>query len=184
MKPRKRLNLLKQVTLQRGLQRDALLDAVPGTKFDNQIQHISEILTAHRNFVGPFETRDLPWMTGEMDVIPWEHPPAIMMFMERIGYDFARAVEKRDSDWFRDFAKAVDAWKAHKPQPDRLLVELKRYCGENRTYTVRELKLHLKSVGVDAYDKQIRRACGILRRRISGKAGNPNWDTKRAKKRR
>lgn len=177
MKSRERLQHIRQSkswTERLALARDRL----PGTPFDWLIP-------------------DLLGTVRSLDLHPWKRPKSYFLPDDRIdlaalnrddlagfGEDLARAVASGNSQLFRDWADAVDAWHKHKPYEDKTRAALIRFCvPPSRKFSMRSVIAHLVQIGIvpkaekseehDGARRTVRRICAELQIRISGKAGHP-----------
>lgn len=115
--------------------------------------------------------------------------------MRDIGFHFTKIIKHGKTDALRQMADAVDQWHAHQRSPDKIRVEILRFCipfPEGKAYAVRDIVTHLQTKKLvppnldhDSYQNwrtKISRICKETGIRISGKAGNPQLGRERKKK--
>jgi hypothetical protein len=115
--------------------------------------------------------------------------------MAAFGEDFAIAFKNGNSDFFREWADAVDAWHSHKPFEDKLRVAIIRFCIPPKgRFQMRDIIQHLRekkiipatikeSAGLADIRRNVRRICNELGIAIKGESGRPkNRDTNAGKK--
>jgi len=159
-------------------------DRLPGTPFDTEIQCLVECLkqieemrdrgTAQPCFRETYvhdKGLDLEGLNSHS--------------LQSFGEQMTRAMIEGDSGLFREWAKAIDTWHAHKPHPDKLRAAVIRYCiPPNETFSMRSIIAHLCELGLaekglksreyDGLRTQVQRVAKDAKIRIKGQAGRPS----------
>lgn len=91
-------------------------------------------------------------------------------WLEGLGTDIARLFVARNSAEIHALADAVEAWKRHKPEPDKLRSELISRFRPRASVTMREI---MRFVGNRTSERQARRMCADLGIKIKGRPGRP-----------
>jgi hypothetical protein len=135
-------------------------DHLPGTEFDACIA----------NVIGAFRYRDEADGAMPLGSIARD-------YLRAFGTDMARAVVDRDSNFFRRWAAAIDAWDEHWPQGDKLREALILCCVPPKgPHTMREVLTRIAAYGVKVgleTPRQIRRLAPELGITIKGERGRP-----------
>jgi hypothetical protein len=135
-------------------------DRVPGTEFDDYIIRLKGAYDYRNEADGafPLSTMCRDWLLA-------------------FGTDMARAVVERDSDYFRRWASAIDAWNEHEPGADKLREALILCCVPPKgPHTMREVLTRIAAYGVKVgleTPRQIRRLAPELGITIKGERGRP-----------
>jgi hypothetical protein len=110
-------------------------------------------------------------------------------YMQGFGMHLARRLRRGDSEIFRDWAKATDRWKRHKPNPFKIEHAILAFCiPPENTFSVRDIAADLVSRRLiqektPVIEKKIRRLCRAANIKTDGKAGRPRIGTRSVKTR-
>jgi hypothetical protein len=175
MKTRQRLKRIKDSKswMER---RQLARDEVPGTRFDWLIPNlIGSLGYLERNPGG----KKKYYNDGSVDIAGLAADS-----IKAFGHDLTRAIKSGNSNLFRQWADAVDAWHAHRPQPDKFELAIQLFCvPPDKGFSIREIIMHLQSQKLvplrldrDTYQSlaiNIRRVCERNKIKIKGSSGRP-----------
>jgi len=173
MKTRERLAALRQAKTWGG--RETLAkDYWPGTPFDAQFEYMTWHLAEARRLRS----------AGK--------PPAYHSeVLREFGESVVEAIAKRDSQTLHELADAVEAWKNHKPEPDKLRKEINLFFAEQQqlfwrnggqspkvqAVSMRELLAHLCKKRIaentEGWRRHLREVCKKMNLPIAGNPGAP-----------
>jgi len=170
MKTRERLERIKKSkswTERMKLARDHL----PGTRLDAIFEQIMDTLRSMEESGYRPKGREDHYIlqTGRIDIAAMNHD-----HMAAFGENFAIASKNGNSDLFREWADAVDAWHSHRPFEDKLRAAIIRFCiPPNGKFQMRDIIQHLRdkkiipavikeSAGLADIRRNVRRICNYL----------------------
>ena len=139
-------------------------DKMPGTPLDHKILLLRQTIEAAREGLP-----DLNYSDKER--------------IDDFGIEMAIAVADGNAQLFHDYADAIERFKNHVPDPDKIRATIVLCCMRRKSYTILEIVHHLQSkklvpprLDTDSYKnlrKKIERICKECGIRISGKVGRP-----------
>jgi hypothetical protein len=161
------------------------IDLLPGTKFDKEIRRLVQTINA---IDGCFKNSTLP------EKIERARYRMLKAQACDIGCEFMRAVRGGASQWFHDFADAINDFKRHmrkrNPEKDKLRAEIQRiyrhlyarHPGRKPSLSLRAIKTLLKQrsitanergYGEELFGRRIRTICEGMNYKIDGVTGRP-----------
>jgi hypothetical protein len=162
-------------------------DDLPGTGFDGLFLQSAEAWTwTHRHDPKARAKAACPVAKHFLNAPGRKRPPGIEReddreteaFYANVGSALVDAIVRGASDFIRDMADALDIWKAHHPQPDRLRSALLLIClPKSEAFTVKTILAKLPGYGVKLdptnAPRIIRRLCAELGIKLRGTPGRP-----------
>jgi hypothetical protein len=162
-----RINKSKSWTERMMLARDHL----PGTQFDRTIIAWMDTLNSMETN-GHRQAKRVSYFSkesGHIDLAAMNHDS-----MAAMGEYFATAFKEGESNFFREWADAVDKWHNHRPYEDKLRSALIKFCvPPNEKFQMRDIIQHLRETGFkevtgDGNRKGQNRDLNNIRRKIYG----------------
>jgi hypothetical protein len=161
-------------------------DELPGTKFDfERLRLIAELEKVKavrkrdpkqdpRLFLFSFGARFMPEVYAKL-------------YLQVFGEDMVQAIADGNSDLFREWAQAIDAWRDHRPLEDKLRSAVIKICvPQFQVFRRRWINAQLKSLGFNTEDdtaiyRQVTRILSELKIKTDGKTRRNPEDTKTRK---
>jgi hypothetical protein len=156
-------------------------DHIPGTWFDAHIKMLLDTLQSCE-LHPPQKRKYFSAQTG-VDLAALNADT-----FAAFGADMAQAIQNGNSDLFREWADAVDAWHRHKPFADKLRATMIRICvPPNEVFKRSWINTRLKNYGfdpdADTVFRQVTRILSELKIKTDGKTRQNPEDTKPRKSR-
>jgi hypothetical protein len=118
--------------------------------------------------------------------VPWRAAGA--PGLQVLGEMVAAQIKAGNSEWLRQMAEALETWRGHRPQPDRIREAVIRFCvPPSKHFEMRDIVAHLvdaglaeKAVRSDEHNdlrRQVYRICKETRITVRGTSGKPRHDT-------